>query len=72
MKDEEGVISSILNGPDSRTKITNESRNLMFAVYAPAEIDKTTVLNHLKDIESSIQIFSPNAKTNLLEVFEAE
>jgi DNA/RNA-binding domain of Phe-tRNA-synthetase-like protein len=71
MKDEQGIISSILNGPDSRTKIMPSTRNVLFAVYIPAEIDKETVLEHLRDIQSTILLFSKNAKTRLLDVFEA-
>jgi len=71
MKDSESIISSIQNGPDSRTKITPTTKNALFATYVPAEIGKEIVLSHLKDIQTAILIFSPNAKTPLLECFEA-
>jgi len=71
MCDGEGPISSILLGPDGRTKIQSTSRNLMFAVYAPTDIAKEVVLAHLHDIENSIKLFSPQASIELLEVFEA-
>src|SRR3989344_8894462 len=71
MKDSESIISSIQNGPDSRTKITPTTKNALFATYVPAEIEKEIVLNHLKDIQTAVLTFSPSAQTPLLECFEA-
>lgn len=70
MVDEEGIISTILTGPDSRTKITPNTKNALFAVYAPAEIDPVSVKKHLEDIEDYLLLFSPELKVSLLEVFE--
>jgi len=36
--DGQGVISSIVYGPDRRTRITLATRNAVFTVYAPAGI----------------------------------
>jgi DNA/RNA-binding domain of Phe-tRNA-synthetase-like protein len=71
MSDGKGVISSILLGPDSRTKLTPSVREVLFAVYAPAEVESAAVLSHLKDIETYVKCFSPNSKTESLEVFAA-
>ena len=71
MMDGKAVISSIILGPDSRTKLTLTAKDVLFAVYAPADIEKEIVLSHLKDIENYIQAFSPHSETHLLEVFEA-
>ncbi len=40
MADGEGVISNILLGPDSRTKLTPSVQEVLFAVYAPFDIEK--------------------------------
>ena len=71
MLDGGGVISSIILGPDSRTKITSATKNVLFAVYAPADITEETMRTHLEDMENSIKIFSPNSETKLIKVFEA-
>jgi DNA/RNA-binding domain of Phe-tRNA-synthetase-like protein len=71
MADGKGVISSILLGPDSRTKLTPSVRNVLFAVYAPLEVEKEFVVSHLKDIESYVKAFSPRSETHSLEVVEA-
>jgi DNA/RNA-binding domain of Phe-tRNA-synthetase-like protein len=71
MIDGKGVISSILLGPDSRTKLTPSVRDVLFAVYAPFDVEKEFVLSHLKGIESYVKAFSPGSETDFLEVFEA-
>lgn len=71
MLDGTAVISSIILGPDSRTKLTPAVKDVLFAVYAPAEIERGIVLSHLKDIEDYVKTFSPDSVTELLEVFEA-
>lgn len=72
MADREGVISSILYGPDQRTAIRPETRNVLFAVYAPAGIDADAVRQHLKAIEQNVLIVAPEARTAMLRVFGAE
>ncbi len=71
MSDGKGVISSIILGPDSRTKLTPAVRDVLFAVYAPSDIETKFILSHLKDIENYVKAFSPASETQFLEVFEA-
>ncbi|MBV7273466.1 hypothetical protein I6U48_11160 [Clostridium sp. PL3] len=68
--DSKGIMSSILNGPDSRTQITKDTKNVMFFVYTPGGIGDDIIRNHLYDIKSYVSVFSPNSKTDLLEVFK--
>jgi DNA/RNA-binding domain of Phe-tRNA-synthetase-like protein len=72
MADGAGVISSILYGPDQRTQITPETRNVLFAVYAPAGIGAPAVRRHLQDIRDHVQIVSPEAQVTALEVLGPE
>lgn len=69
MADRAGVVSSILYGPDQRTAIRPQTRNVMFAVYAPAGIETEAVRQHLDDIRQNVLIVSPQASTALLQVF---
>ncbi len=69
MADQLGVISSILYGPDQRTRITTGTANVLFAVYAPDGIDPQAVMGHLQDIRDNVLIVSPGAQVELLEVF---
>jgi DNA/RNA-binding domain of Phe-tRNA-synthetase-like protein len=58
--DAEGVLSSILYGPDRRTQIRPETTAAIFTVYAPAGIDQATVADHLDDIRGYVALFSPD------------
>lgn len=69
MADQEGVISSVVYGPDRRTRIIAETRSMVFTVYAPAGIDEQAVLQHLQDIRQNVFLVSPEARLERLEVF---
>jgi DNA/RNA-binding domain of Phe-tRNA-synthetase-like protein len=72
MEDGEAIVSSIIQGPDARTKITADTTDALFAIYAPAGIEGEAIVAHLTDIQNAIKSFSSAAKTELLEVFEAK
>ena len=69
ISDQSGVISSIIYGPDQRTQITADTRNVVFTVYAPAGIEEQAVRHHLEDIRDYILLIAPQAKVELLQVF---
>jgi len=69
MEDRKGIISSIVYGPDQRTPIKSETRNVLFTVYAPPGIESFTVEQHLKDIQQNVWAITPDAKTDLLQVY---
>ena len=64
-----GIISNVIYGPDRRTQITADTRNVVFSVYAPTGIDDQTVLHHLQDIEKYVLVVAPQAQVELLEVY---
>ncbi len=72
IRDGEGILSSIIYGPDHRTQITEETRNVLFTVYAPRGIDEPTVLAHLRDIRDNVHLVAPQAQVALLETYKAE
>ena len=67
--DAEGVISSVLYGPDRRTRITPDTRRAFFSVYAPPGIGEGAVLDHLHDIEANVMLIAPQAEVEVLEVY---
>lgn len=69
--DAEGIISSILRGPDLKTRIGPDTRKVLFTVYAPPGIKEAMVSKHLGDIESFIRIFSGHAVTDTKQVYTA-
>ena len=70
--DVQGVLSSIIYGPDRRTQITSETRQALFTVYAPPGIQEQTVYEHLEDIRDNVLLISPKAEVELLKVYSAE
>lgn len=71
ISDQNGVISSIIYGPDWRTQITANTRNAVFTVYAPTGIGEQAVQQNLMDIQETILTFSPGAQVELLRVFSS-
>ena len=69
--DARGVLSSILYGPDERTRIRPETEQVLFTVYAPAGIDASAVRRHLEDIRDYVRIVAPEAEVATLDVCSA-
>jgi DNA/RNA-binding domain of Phe-tRNA-synthetase-like protein len=69
MRDQTGILSSILYGPDRRTQIQPGTRNAAFTVYAPAGIPVSALYAHLEDIRDYILVISPGAIVGFLQVF---
>ena len=69
--DREGIISNIVYGPDKRTQITPQTRNVMFTVYVPSGIDEALIELHLQEIQQNVQLVSEHTKVELLKVFDA-
>ena len=67
--DQEGVISSIVYGPDRRTQITAETRNVLFTVYAPPGIGEQAVAAHLDHLRDNVMLVAPQAQVELLNVY---
>ena len=70
IRDQVGVISSIIYGPDQRTQITPSTRNVVFTAYAPPGIEEQTVAGHLQHIQQNVMVFAPQAQVELLRVYK--
>jgi DNA/RNA-binding domain of Phe-tRNA-synthetase-like protein len=70
--DAQGVISSVIYGPDRRTQITAGTRQVLFTVYAPPGIGEQAVYDHLRDIQANVLLIAPQAHVELLEVYGTE
>jgi DNA/RNA-binding domain of Phe-tRNA-synthetase-like protein len=71
IRDEVGVLSSIIYGPDHRTRITSTTTRVLFTVYAPAGISQERVQNHLRDLRDFVVAVSPMAEVERTEVVHA-
>jgi DNA/RNA-binding domain of Phe-tRNA-synthetase-like protein len=69
MADHQGVISSVLCGPDARTRITPNTRAVVFTVYAPKGIPVALVRRHLGEICDHVLLVSPGAQVEMQEVY---
>jgi len=72
ISDAQGVISSVVYGPDRRTRITPETREVFLSVYAPPGIGEEAVRRHLQDIQANVTLFSRHARIESLEVYSVE
>jgi DNA/RNA-binding domain of Phe-tRNA-synthetase-like protein len=66
-----GVISSVLYGPDDRTRIVPTTRQAVFCVYAPAGIPPEAVERHLSDVASNVRLVAPGATVVEQRVYTA-
>lgn len=66
-----GVLSSIIYGPDARTQVTAETRNVLFTVYAPEGIPSEAGRRHLEDMRDFVHLIAPEAETLELKIYEA-
>jgi len=71
MADAEGVTSSILYGPDQRTRLTPQTRKALFTTYAPPGIPALAVQQHLEEIQATVRLIAPEARTELLTVYSS-
>lgn len=72
MRDDEGVISSVLHGPDQRTRIGADTRRALFAVYAPPGVGEARVAAHLQRIATTVQVIAPAASIASSDVYAAD
>lgn len=72
VKDLKGVISSVLYGPDHRTKIIPSTTRVLFTVYSVPGIGEKVVRQHLQGIEANVSIIAPESVVELLKVYAAD
>lgn len=70
--DAAGILSSVIYGPDQRTRITAETTRVVFTVYAPPGVGETAVARHLQDTQTYVLLLAPEATTELLAVYSAD
>lgn len=68
LRDHEGIISTVLYGPDLRTRLLPETTSVLFTTYAPAGILHSRIEDHLRDIEGLVLAGSPRAVTEAIAI----
>jgi len=67
--DSTDILSTILRGPDRRTAITKDTSKVIYTVYILPGIDDSIAIEHLKDIETYVKLFSEKAITSIMEIY---
>jgi DNA/RNA-binding domain of Phe-tRNA-synthetase-like protein len=70
-RDQTGIISSVLYGPDDRTRFTPTTRQALFCVYAVPGIPSDAVESHLSDIATNVRLIAPHASVVHQQVYTA-
>jgi DNA/RNA-binding domain of Phe-tRNA-synthetase-like protein len=63
-----GVLSSIIYGPDFRTRITPDTRQALFTTYAPPGIPISALDHHLENIKNNILLYKPDASLGSIQI----
>ena len=69
--DGKGILSSVIHGPDYRSRITPQTRDVLYVVYAPVGVTRESLLRHLADIRQNILLFSPSAQAEPVRILSA-
>lgn len=67
ISDGSGIISTILYGPDQRTSIGPETKDVLFTVYAPPGIGGERVKSHLEEIARLVRVIAPESAVDAIE-----
>jgi DNA/RNA-binding domain of Phe-tRNA-synthetase-like protein len=68
ISDGEGIVSSVICGPDARTRITPPTASVLFTTYALEGVDEAALRSHLAEIEEYVRLVSPEAVTEASQV----
>lgn len=71
IRDAADILSSVLYGPDDRTRIAPATRQAAFCVYAPAGIAPEAVAGHLAEIAANARLVAPHARVVKQQVYPA-
>jgi len=71
MRDDEGIISAVMTGPDWRTRLLPTSTRALYVTYAPAGIDEALLRKHQEDIADLVQLAEPDARVTAFEIYSA-
>jgi len=71
MRDEQGILTSVIKGPAAYGLVTPETTSVAVCIYAPVGIGKDPVRTHLEAIAENMRTVAATAEVQLLEVIQA-
>ena len=69
--DRVGILSSVIHGPDYRSRISPDTHDALYVTYAPDGITREQLLGHVRDMRDSIRLFSPSVRVEPVRVLTA-
>ncbi|PJJ29259.1 hypothetical protein [Lacrimispora celerecrescens] len=69
LSDVKGILSSIMNGPDYRTRITEATQNALYFVYGVEGVTESLIHAHLKTISSYLSQAIPGVEVQSINVY---
>ena len=69
--DGDGILSSVIHGPDYRSRISLQSREALYVTYAPKGITREQLLAHVRYMWESILLFAPSAQVEPVSLLTA-
>lgn len=69
IKDQLGILSSVIYGPDHRTQIRSNTTQTIYTTYGPPGISKPQIRAGLEVLEGYLRLFTQDLKRELLEVY---
>jgi DNA/RNA-binding domain of Phe-tRNA-synthetase-like protein len=61
IRDAAGIVSSVVYGPDDRTRLEAGTRVAVFTTYAPAGIAREILARHMDVIAEGVRVVAPDA-----------
>lgn len=71
IRDQQGIISSVIYGPDRRTRIQRDTNQVVFTTYGPRGIQQDQIREQLILLEEYVDLSSPGARRDQLIVIQA-
>lgn len=68
IRDGQGVLSSVIYGPDRRTRIQPATTQAVYTTYGPPGISREQVQEGLEILEGYLRLFAPQLEREVLEV----
>lgn len=69
IRDADGVLSSVIYGPDQRTRIQPGTKEVIFTTYAVPGIETDDLKAHLERLRDYVLLISEEAEVDTLEIF---
>lgn len=68
--DQLGILSSIIYGPDQRTRIREETKRVLFTTYGPPGIETSLMQAHLEKLRDNVHLVAPRAQVEAMQVLD--